>query len=99
MPARENTPKRAGWPSTHSVSRLHPWIGRRESAGLFARSPVAHWRNGLAAGAKRIRTAGPTFKREKLFHRPFDAPGRTPYQEKSAPARGKPTAWALFSAG
>ena len=39
----------------HPVSRLQPWRGRRESAGLFARSPVVHWRNGLAAGASRIR--------------------------------------------
>jgi len=59
MPVRENTPERAGLRSTHPVSRLHPWIGRRESAGLFARSPVVHWRNRLAAGGNRIRTIGP----------------------------------------
>ena len=55
---RENTPERAGLRSAHPVSRLQPWIGRRESAGLFARSSVVHWRNGLSAGGKRIRTVG-----------------------------------------
>jgi hypothetical protein len=34
-------------------SRLQPWIGRRESAGLFARSLAVHCRDGLAAGASR----------------------------------------------
>ena len=45
--------------SAHPVSPLQPWIERRESAGLFARGPVVHWRNGLAAGGNRIRTFGP----------------------------------------
>jgi exodeoxyribonuclease V alpha subunit len=58
MPVREITSERAGLRSAHPVSRLQPWIGRRESAGLFARRPVVHWRNGLSAGGKRIRTVG-----------------------------------------
>ena len=44
IPVRENTPERAGWRSAHPVSRPHPCAERRESAGLFARSPVVHWR-------------------------------------------------------
>jgi len=62
MPVRDNTPERAGLRSTHPVSRPHPCAERRESAGLFARSPVVHWRNGLAAGGNRIRTIGPAEK-------------------------------------
>ena len=60
MPLRENTPERAGLRSAHPVSRPHPCAERRESAGHFARSPVVHWRNGLAAGPSRIRTSSPT---------------------------------------
>src|SRR6516164_7877676 len=60
MPVRENTQGTAGLRSAHPVSRLQPWIERRESAGLFERSPGVHWRNGLAAGGKRMRTGGPT---------------------------------------
>jgi len=46
--------------SAHPVSRLHPGIECRESAGLFARGLAVHWRDGLAAGPSRIRTLGPT---------------------------------------
>src|SRR6516225_5205945 len=59
MPVRENTPERAGLRSAHPVSRLHHGAGRREGAGLCARSPAVHWRYGLSAGGRWIRTLGP----------------------------------------
>jgi hypothetical protein len=58
MPVRENTPERAGLRSAHPVSRPHLCVESRESAGLFAGGLAVHCRDGLAAGAKRIRTIG-----------------------------------------
>ena len=85
---RENTPERAGLRSAHPVSRLQPWIGRRESAGLFARSPVVHWRNGLAAGGNRIRLT--CARTPSVNRRPL--PPKEKSVERSLDAKGK--AWA-----
>ena len=74
--------------SAHPVSPLQPWIERRESAGLFARGPVVHWRNGLAAGGNRIRLT--CARTPSVNRRPL--PPKEKSVERSLDAKGK--AWA-----
>ena len=71
MPFREKRPDERVFRQLVPLSRPVCRADWRKSAGLFAYSPGVHCRDGLSAGASRIRTVSPTLRRDGLSAAPI----------------------------
>ena len=93
MPVREKGRRSPGSLPARPFSRPQPPADRRQSAGLFAYSLRVHCRDRLAAGGRRIRTAGPTVNGADTEGRPTPTIAPSPRAQLIVPASLFESTW------